>query len=177
VTDDDAPAIRPDKALAAKRAEQMAYGRDHPAVQEVRPRSIVVGCVMTWVGAVVLMVYALLAVAVDENSSVFGDDMSQSDIETGVDAYHIIGVAFAIWSVLLIVFTLLALRGRQWAGTALLVMAIVVSVLALGSVFLTFSPGFFLTGAYSGLAGFLIRRNEPARNWYAARAVVRDANA
>ena len=158
---------RPDKAAAAERADQIAYARDHPVASIDRPSTVKWGCAMTWVGAVFVAGYAVVALSIDENSEAFGDDLTRSEIHNAVNAYHDLGYALGIWAGLLVVFAYFAFRGIRWAGTVLLSMAVLVGLLAIVALVTPLAAVGVLVAAYSIEAGYLVRRSAASREWYA----------
>jgi hypothetical protein len=169
--------MRPDQAEAVARADEIVGRREHTEVDParlVRPRSVTVGCVMTGIGAAVMVYNSVGLFLVDESSkgvepdeSVAQEDRAEA-IDTAVQIAHGLGVVFGFWALLLLVFAVFAFLGRRWAANALVVMAGVVLLSTLVALFTAFAAGVFTTLAWSVIAASLVRLREPAKDWWRA---------
>jgi hypothetical protein len=165
------PAMRPDQAAAMEKAEQIIGRREHPEFETSRlkrPQSVLIGCIMAWVGCARLIYAAINWLLVDENSSGIDQTQSATQIDVDVQAAHGVGVVIIVWTILILTFSILAFVGRQWAATTLVMMAALFGLLALVSLVSAFAPSTFLAAFWSASCVTLLRLREPSRDWYAA---------
>jgi len=174
--DPDQP-MRPDQVEAAAKAEEIVGRREQPAFEMSRlsrPRSVRIGCILTWIGAAVLVPVAVAWLTVDDSTDFVqpDDTVAAADradaIDTAVAGAHILGGFIGVWAITLAVFALLVWRGRRWAATALLVMAGLLIAFTIPSLFTAYTAGTILACVWSVVVVRLIRLTESAKDWYRA---------
>jgi len=177
--------MRPDKAEAKAKAEEIVGRREHPDFEIsrlTRPRMVSVGCILTWVGATLLLPIAGIWLAVDSNSGFIqpDDTVAEADradtIDTAVNAAHVFGGFIGVWAITLAVFAFFVWRGQKWAATGLLVMATVLLAVTIPSLFTAYVSGTILACAYSFIVVRMVRFAEPAKDWYRALDEARQFN-
>jgi hypothetical protein len=165
------PDLPPDKAAALRRAEEIVGRREHPEFNPERlkrPQSVWIGCVMAWIGCARLLYEAINLFQVDKSSTGFDKDWTAEEIETAVAWAHLSGQVDVLWLLLILTFSLLAFFGRQWAGTALVVMAVMWGIFSLISLVTAFAPIIITAAFWSAAVVTFIRFREPSKDWYRA---------
>jgi len=165
------PDLPPERAAALQRAEDMVSRREHPDFDSARlkrPQTVLIGCVMAWIGCARLGYEAFTLLRVNENSSGIDQDQTAKQIDIDVQAAHGLGIVIIFWLLLILTFSILAFLGRQWAGTALVAMAAFFGALALVSLVTAFAPSTFTAAFWSAAAVTMIRLREPSKDWYRA---------
>jgi hypothetical protein len=172
---DDESAVTPQMRAAQERAEAMVRRRENPVREPdelKRPQSVLIGCVMAWVGAAVSMYGGLRSLSIDKTSSLF-DDVDPDDISSQLQSYHVIGWVSIVWGLLIVLFALQAFLGARWAANALVAMAAVVLFFGLLSLISSFAPEGVGVTVWSICSATLIRLRETSRQWYTALAEAR----
>jgi hypothetical protein len=160
--------------------EYGAYGSPHaqqafqaPGYGPKRPVTVLIGCIMAWIGAGFGILIGLVLLSISEDSSVFDEvdlDMSRSDV---VDLMHVTGAFLAALCLIVIVMAVFAFRGAKWAAITLVVMAGIMVVLTLVSMVTgggaQGAPGLI----WSVVSGVLIYLNRPAREWFEAKSAAK----
>lgn len=177
--------MRPDKAKAVARAEEIVGRRENPDFEVARlkrPRSVSVGCIMAWIGATLLLPIAGVWLAVDADSDFIqpDDTVAEADradaIDTAVNAAHVFGGFIGVWAITLAVLAYFVWRGRRWGATGLLTMAVLLLAITIPSLFTAYVSGTILACAYSFIVVRLVRFAEPAKDWYRALGEARQFN-
>jgi hypothetical protein len=169
------PAGSPEQRAARERADAIVHRRENPEhdpAQFKRPRTVLIGCVMAWIGAAVSIYGGLRSLAINRDSSVM-DDVDPDQISSTLQSYHAVGWVSLVWGVLLVLFALQAFLGARWAATALVSMAGVVLLFGLLSLTSNFAPEGAIVTMWSITSATLVRYREDSRNWYATLAEAR----
>ncbi len=103
-----------------------AYGQ-RPAFTNVRPREVVVACILTWVFAGLVLVGSAflvmgLLIAPDTVKDAYQDSAQADDISFSTlrQSVLVAGSLFAVWSIGAIAVAVFAMLGRNWARITLL---------------------------------------------------------
>jgi hypothetical protein len=141
-----------------------------PADRSTRPVTVLIGCIMAWVGSAVGLLMGALFLSITEDSALFDDvdlDMNRADT---VDVLNLAGAFLVGWCLIVVVMAFLAFRGAKWAAITLLAMAGIMVALTLVSM-VTGGGGQGIVGLiWAGVSAALIYLNRPAREWFAAKA-------
>jgi hypothetical protein len=135
-----------------------------------RPVTVIIGCIMAWVGSAVGILIGALFLSITEDSALFDDvdlDVNRAD---AVDVLNLTGAFLLGWCLIVVVMAFLAFRGAKWAAITLLVMAGIMIALTLVTI-VSGGGGQGVIGLLWSLASAaLIYLNRPAKEWFAAKA-------
>lgn len=133
-----------------------------------RPTPLLIGCIMAWLGSIVLLYSGLRTFRISASSSLFSD-VAAKDLHKEVTLTHHIGLISIGWGLVLAVATALAFAGTRWAATVMAAMGAMVAVLLIWSLFSGFVAAAFFVTSWSVLSVTLVRFIEPSKQWYASQ--------
>lgn len=138
-----------------------------------RPWTVLVGCILAWVGGAFGVLSGAYSLTLDEGSQFIDDLPDDVDRADALATIQLNASMLLGWCLIVVVMAFLAFRGARWAAITLLVMAGVVSLVALLNL--------LLAGSVTGLPGLvwsvgsavLIYRTKASKDWYDAHAAAR----
>ena len=120
-----------------------------------RPVTLVIGCVMAWVGGGLGLIGGIILGALPADADFFTKRFD--DPAAAASVVHTVGYLYAAWSLAVIVVAVFAFLGRRWAALTLVVMAAVILVLTLISALRGPSTG-IISGIWSAVSAALVYR-------------------
>lgn len=137
------------------------YGGSQPAPS--RPGTLVAGCILSWIGSVVGALFGLLFLALsgtDQLLDELPDEINRDDAQASL---QVIGGILLVWSLLTLIFAVLAFMGRRWAAIALTVLGVLWILLSALSVAVGNAPG-VLSILWVGAAVLLVMMG--SKRWF-----------
>ncbi|MBA2774400.1 MAG: hypothetical protein H0U36_10215 [Nocardioidaceae bacterium] len=121
------------------------YGGDRPAPK--RPGTLLAGCIMSWIGSAVGLLLGGVFLAASSNDELLDQMASNVDRADAQTFLQTFGGVLLVWSLLTLVFSILAFIGKRWAAIALVV---------LGGLWVAFNLYALVTGGEAqGLVGII----------------------
>jgi len=163
--------VPPEKAAARRKAEAIIGRRERAEFNPERlkrPQSVLIGCIMAWIGCARLAFGAYDWTQADSTSSVINQDASPADIDAAVQGLHFFGGVVGFWALVLLTLSMLAFWGHRWAATGLLVLAGISVLVALVGLLTALLSWFVTAAIWSVVSASFVRLREPSKEWYRA---------
>ncbi|MBA3309902.1 MAG: hypothetical protein H0U28_07545 [Nocardioidaceae bacterium] len=147
----------------------------HPAHQPDarRPWTVLVGCILAWVGGALGVFLSAFAFTRNQDSEILDDLPAGTDRGDALAAIQAGAGVLLVWCLIVLVLAFFAFRGVRWAAIALLVLAGLVALAVLLNLLLAGSSAGIPILAWSVASAVLIYRTPASKDWFDVRAAAR----
>jgi hypothetical protein len=157
---------------SADRSDVSPEGDETSAGADTRPAYVLAGCVLAWVGAIVGSFNGALFLTVNESTR-FVRDMAAADRAGQITFYHWLGIALAMWCLILAVVTYFAFRRDRWAARALVAMGIIWVLVNIFNGLSGAGLGVVIGSIWTIASITFVYFVRQSREWYASRDAMR----
>lgn len=150
-----------------------AEGSPAPSSDPRRPWTVLVGCILAWVGSAIGVLLSAVALTLNEDSEILDDLPAGTDRADALATIQLQAGVLLVWCLAVLVLTFFAYRRARWAAITLLVLAGLVALAVLLNLLLGGSAAGLPILAWSVASAVLIYRTQASRDWFDARAAAR----